>query len=104
MSLSESSSGEPPDSVISRPVPVQSDIIERLAGALDGMMSIDETKRVDRRRQSVIVFRGKLLGDAEVLYPAIAERFKALGYTASLQRQGQTDVALAAQGLMVARG
>jgi Zn-dependent protease len=104
MSLSESFSGELPESIVSRPVPVQSDIVERLAHSLDGMMSIDEVKRVDRRRQSAIVFRGTLLGDAETLYPMIAERFKALGYTASLQRQGKTDVALAVEGLLVARG
>src|SRR5438067_8379040 len=104
MSLSESFSGELPESIVSRPVPVQSDIVERLAGALDGVMSIDEVKRIDRRRQSAIVFKGTLLGDAEALYPLIADRFKTLGYTAALQREGKADVALAVEGLLVARG
>ncbi len=103
MSLSESLSGELPEQVVPSSPPVRSDMAGRLADALDGMIALEEVKRIERGRQSAIVFRGKLLGDAETLYPVITERFKALGYTASLQRIGQTDVVTAFEGLLVAR-
>ncbi len=104
MSLSESFSGELPGPIVSPSVSVQTDIADRLAAALDGIVSVEEVKRTERRRQSAVVFRGRLLGDAEALYPVIAERFKVLGYTASLQRQGKMDVVMALEGLLVARG
>ncbi|MCC7449877.1 MAG: site-2 protease family protein [Anaerolineae bacterium] len=103
MSLSESLYGELPERTqphIRSALP-QADNEDRLTQALDGLMLIQEMKRDERR--PVIVYRGTLLGDAEDLYPVIAARFKAIGYTPMLRREGQMDIVAALEGLMVAR-
>jgi Zn-dependent protease len=103
MSLSESLYGELPERTQPqiRPVLPQADNEDRLTQALDGLMLIQDVKRDERR--PVIVYRGTLLRDAEDLYPVIAERFKAIGYTPMMRREGQTDIVAAVEGLMVAR-
>ncbi len=105
MSLSESLSSELPEVIRPRIAPLlQPDIRDRLKAALDGLFNVEDVRQAENRRQTVLIFRGQLLGDAETLYPVILDRFKALGYTPSLQREGQTDLVLAAEGLLVARG
>jgi len=103
MSLSESLYGELPERTQPqiRPALPQADNEDRLTQALDGLMLIQEVKRDERR--PVIVYRGTLLRDAEDLYPVIAERFKAIGYTPMMRREGQTDIVAAVEGLIVAR-
>jgi membrane-associated protease RseP (regulator of RpoE activity) len=105
MSLSESLSSELPEIFRTRPAPLlQPDIRDQLKAALDGLFNVEEVRQAENRRQTVLVFRGQLLGDAETLYPIILERFKALGYTPTLQRDGQVDLVLAVQGVLVEHG
>src|SRR5262245_24608561 len=100
MSLSESFSGELSGPIVSphRLVEQQTDIIEQLTRALDGLFSVEDVRRIEQRRQFAVVFRGRLLGDAETLYPVIAESLKPFGYTATLHRQGRTDIVAAVEG------
>jgi len=115
MSVSESFSGESTGFVQPRPQPQPTpDITDKLTDALGDMMMIQNTQRAGslgadmfgRPRGedgSTIIFRGKLLGDAEALYPLIDANFKKYGYTATLQREGDIDIVIGFDGLIVAR-
>src|SRR5215813_5651488 len=104
MSLSESLSGDAPEyvapAVQTPPVITGKD---RLIDALDGLFEVQDIQEIMNRRGQGVLLKGVLLGDAESLYPMIAERFKAIGYTPTLQRQGKTDMIIAVEGLMMAR-
>src|SRR5258708_3610186 len=104
MSLSESLSGDAPEYVASAvQTPPAISGKDRLIDALDGLFEVQDIQEITNRRSQGVLLKGVLLGDAEALYPLIAERFKAIGYTPTLQRQGKTDVIIAVEGLMVAR-
>lgn len=111
MSLSESLSGDLPEYVGPRQSPPQPqsrfapppDMIGQLTQALEGLFFVQQSEQINTGRIPMIVLRGKLLGDAEALYPTIAERFKTLGYTPTMERRGEFDVIIAVEGLLVAR-
>ncbi len=104
MSLSESLFGDRSESVSSLPAASpQPDIVEQLSDALAGLLVIQNIQRVEARRTSAFVFRGRLLGDAQELYPIISDRFKTLGYTPLMERRGEQDIVVAVEGLVVGR-
>src|SRR5215470_2373128 len=96
MSLSESLSGDLPEYVAPPPSQIQPqsrfspppDDVGRLTEALQGLFYVEQAEQVDKPRAHAIVLKGKLLGDAEALYPTIAERFNTLGYTPTMERRG----------------
>jgi Zn-dependent protease len=111
MSISESLFGEPNENaerpiLLTTPRPA-SDISDELAHALGDLFVIQETapgpRSLAQRTMRTFIFRGKLTGDSETLYPIITERFKALGFTPMLQRDGDVDVVIALEGLLRAR-
>lgn len=77
--------------------------MERLTDALTDVLAIQQVQQVQNGRSAAIVFRGTLLGDAEMLYPTIAERFKSLGYTPMLEHRNNSDFVIAVEGLIVGR-
>ncbi|MBX3085586.1 MAG: site-2 protease family protein [Anaerolineae bacterium] len=87
--------------------PVQPDTIDLLTAALRDILDIDSTQQAEtlrgRERQRVVIFRGTLIKDAETAFPVVEERFHTLGYTPSMERQGEMDVILAVEGLVVGR-
>src|SRR5262249_570002 len=90
------------------------DIIAQLTEALENLMVVQSVGRVQmptttmfgRQRQdqgTPIVFKGKLLADAEVVYPTIEERFNKYDYTPRLQREGDDDILVALDGIVTGR-
>ena len=99
MSLSESLSGDAPEYVASAVLtPPAISGKDRLIDALDGLFEVQDIQEITNRRSQGVLLKGVLLGDAEAMYPLIAERFQAIGYTPTLQRQGKTDVIIAVDG------
>ena len=110
MSLSESAyDNQPHAAPASNPYlkPVQPDTIDLLKEALRDILDIDSSQQEEvvrgRERQRVVIFRGKLIKDAEMAFPLIEERFQTLGYTPSMEQRGEMDVILAVEGLAVGR-
>ncbi len=107
MSISESLAGEIPEyvgpSVGPSAEPPAIGIIEQLTNALTGLFSVQDAQHMVARRSSGVILRGTLLGDADEVYPVIAQRFRSLGYTPTLQRDRKSDIIVAAEGLQVAR-
>jgi Zn-dependent protease len=116
MSISESLSGESAGFSINATTPKlnQPDIIQQLSDTLENLMTIESARRamtpnVDmfgRARpvaSNTIIIRGHLLAEADKLYPIIAANFKQLGYTATLQREGDYDLVVAFDGIITGR-
>src|SRR5258708_7410033 len=107
MSISESLAGEIPEyvgpSVGPSAEPPAIGIIEQLTNALTGLFSVQDAQHMVAGRSSGVILRGPLLGDADEVYPVIAQRFRSLGYTPTLQRDRKSDIIVAAEGLQVAR-
>jgi Zn-dependent protease len=106
MSLSESAYDNQPHAAPtsnSYLKPVQPDTIDLLKEALRDVLDIDSTQQEEvvrrRERQRVVIFRGKLIKDAETAFPLLEERFHTLGYTPSMEQRGEMDVVLAIEGL-----
>jgi membrane-associated protease RseP (regulator of RpoE activity) len=76
--------------------------ISKLQMRLSGVLNVKEVKVLEAPDR-VVLFSGQLLGDAESAYAALRERFRALGYTPILQRQGEGEVIIAQQGVIVAQ-
>jgi len=76
--------------------------ISKLQTRLSGVLNVREVKVLEAPDR-VVLFSGQLLGDAESAYAALRERFRALGYTPILQRQGEGEVVIAQQGVIVAQ-
>jgi membrane-associated protease RseP (regulator of RpoE activity) len=109
MSLSESAYDNQQPIVPSSRVmkPIQPDTVDLLKEALRDILDIDSTQQAEniarRERQRVVIFRGKLIKDAEAAFPLIEERFATLGYMPSMEQHGEMDVILAVEGLAVGR-
>jgi membrane-associated protease RseP (regulator of RpoE activity) len=85
----------------SAPIMFESNVV-KLQAQLSGVLSVRDV-RVLEAPDRVISFSGQLLRDAESAYAALSDRFRALGYTPLLQRQGDGQVVIAQQGVVVAR-
>src|SRR5215470_17245165 len=115
MSISESLSGDFPKYLPPPPAPAVTppDLVEQLSDVLEDLMIVQSAERMPaagvdllgrgQPLNTAIVFRGKLLADAETLYPKINELFKKFGYTAMLQRDRDLDVVVAFDGVIMAR-
>ncbi len=80
-------------------VPPTAEPANRLAEALDGLFIVRKTETVLRGTETLLIFTGTLTDSAAALYEPIAERFRALGYTAMLERYKDEDVVVAVPGL-----
>ena len=76
--------------------------VQKLQAQLSDVLSVQDVKVLEAPDR-VVSFSGQLLRDAESAYAALRERFRALGYTPLLQRQGDGQVVIAQQGVIVAR-
>ncbi len=76
--------------------------VARLQAQLGDVLSVSDV-RVLEAPDRVVSFSGRLLRDAESAYGALRERFERLGYTPLLQRQGDSEVVIAQQGVVVVR-
>jgi len=76
--------------------------IQKLRAQLGDVLSVKDVQVLEAPDR-VVSFSGQLLRDAESAYAALRERFRALGYTPLLQRQGNGEVVIAQQGIVVAR-
>jgi len=76
--------------------------IQKLRAQLGDVLSVQDVQILEAPDR-VVSFSGQLLRDAESAYAALRERFRALGYTPLLQRQGNGEVVIAQQGIVVAR-
>ena len=76
--------------------------VQKLRAQLSDVLSVQDVKVLEAPDR-VVSFSGQLLRDSESAYAALRERFRALGYTPLLQRQGDVEVVIAQQGLVVAR-
>ncbi len=72
--------------------------LDRLRTALRDVFSIVQWRTF--AQPSGVEFRGYLLTDPDDAYPLIRERFEALGFTAFLMQEGQTQVVQAVAGVV----
>src|SRR3989304_7948049 len=73
--------------------------VPALQAQLTGLLSVRDVQVLEEPDR-VISFSGRLLRDAESAYEALRERFRALGYTPSLQRQGESEGEIAQRGVI----
>lgn len=85
----------------SLPIAFESNV-QKLQAQLSDVLSVRDVKVLEGPDR-VVLFSGQLLRDAESAYGALRERFRALGYTPLLQRQGDGEVVIAQQGVIIAR-
>jgi len=72
-------------------------VIGRLQNELSGQFNVADI-RASEQGDSVM-FIGRLARDAETVYDTLRERFRQLGYTLIMRRQGDADVMVAQKGL-----
>jgi membrane-associated protease RseP (regulator of RpoE activity) len=76
--------------------------IQKLQTQLRDVLLVSDV-RVLEAPDRVVSFTGQLLRDADSAYTTVRERFHALGYTPSLRREGENQVVIAQQGVVVAQ-
>lgn len=76
----------------------QLDIIGRLRAAVEGLFTVADVQTADRG--DAVIFIGRLASDADGVYTTLRERFKHLGYTPVLRREGQSDIVVAQRGVV----
>ncbi len=76
----------------------QLDIISRLRQAVDGLFTVSDVRTADRG--DAVIFIGRLASDADGVYATLRERFKGLGYTPVLRREGEADIVVAQRGVV----
>jgi len=76
--------------------------VSRLQAQLRDILSVNDVQVLEAPDR-VVSFRGQLLRDAESAYAVLRERFQALGYTPFLRRQGDSQVVVAQQGVIIPR-
>jgi membrane-associated protease RseP (regulator of RpoE activity) len=76
----------------------QMDLISRLRAEVEGLFHISDIRASDRG--DAVMFVGRLAHEAEPVYAALRERFRGLGYTPALRREGNADVVVAHRGLV----
>jgi membrane-associated protease RseP (regulator of RpoE activity) len=84
-----------------RPYQQQVDLIGQLRQEVEGLLRIADTQviRGASARGDAVMFAGQLVNDAEFTYNALRERFRRLGYTPFLRREGATDIVVAQRGV-----
>lgn len=75
----------------------QLDVVSRLRQEVEGFFHIADVRASGRGE--AVLFIGKLLNEAEPVYIALRERFRRLGYTALLRREGDSDIVVAQKGV-----
>lgn len=85
----------------SQPMVLESNI-SRLQAQLRDVLSVSDVQVLEAPDRAVS-FRGQLLRDAESAYAILRERFWALGYTPFLRQQGDSQVVVAQQGVIIPR-
>src|SRR5258706_12342427 len=78
----------------------QMDLVSRLRQQVEGLINIRELQTTDQGEG--VVFIGQLLLNAESAYSALRERFRSLGYTPVLRREGGDDIVVAHRGVFAA--
>lgn len=78
----------------------QMDLVSRLRQQVEGLFNITDVHTTDQG--DGVVFMGQLLLNAEAAYSALRERFRSLGYTPVLRREGNTDIVVAHRGVFAA--
>jgi membrane-associated protease RseP (regulator of RpoE activity) len=78
----------------------QLDLIGRLRQQLEGLLQISDVRTTDQGE--AVMFVGKLAHDAESVYGALRERFRSLGYTPVMRREGTSDIIVAQRGVVAA--
>ena len=73
------------------------DVIGRLRQEVEGLLRITDVRST--ARGDSVLFAGQLIQDAETVFGALKERFRRLGYTPLLRREGGTDIVVAQRGL-----
>lgn len=76
----------------------QLDLIGRLRQAVDGLLHVADVRTSERG--DAVVFIGRLAGEPEPAYTALRERFRGLGFTPLLRREGATDIVVAQRGVV----
>lgn len=77
-------------------------IIARLQSQLSDVLSINDVQVLQAPDRS-ISFSGRLLRAPDEAYSVLRERFQSLGYTPFLRRQGENQVVIAQQGVILPR-
>lgn len=76
----------------------QTDMIGRLRQAVEGLFHVADIRT--SARGDAVMFVGQLVHDAESDYGALRERFRPLGYTPILRREGNSDIVVAQRGVV----
>ena len=76
--------------------------VSRLQAQLSDVLSVNDVQVLEAPDR-VVLFSGRLLRDAADAYAVLRERFQALGYTPFLRRQGDSQVVVAQQGVIIPR-
>ncbi len=78
----------------------QMDLVSRLRQQVEGLFNVTDVHTTDQGEG--VVFIGQLLLNAEAAYSALRERFRSLGYTPILRREGNNDIVVAHRGVFAA--
>ena len=78
----------------------QMDLVSRLRQQVEGLFNISDVQTTDQGEG--VVFVGQLLLNAESAYSSLRERFRSLGYTPVLRREGNQDIVVAHRGVFAA--
>jgi membrane-associated protease RseP (regulator of RpoE activity) len=76
----------------------QLDLVARLRQQVEGLFNITDVRTLDQGEG--VMFIGQLARDAESAYAALRDRFRGLGYTPVLSREGSTDIVVAQRGVV----
>jgi len=77
-------------------------IVARLQSQLGGILNVSDSKVLEAPDRAVS-FSGHLLREPDDAYSVLRERFQALGYTPFLRKQGEYEVVIAQQGVILPR-
>lgn len=76
----------------------QMDVVGRLRQAVEGLFRVADIRT--STRGDAVMFVGQLTNDAESAYGPLRERFRPLGYTPLLRREGDRDIVVAQRGVV----
>ena len=77
-------------------------IVARLQSQLSGILNVSDAKVLEAPDRAVS-FSGHLLREPDDAYSVLRERFRAMGYTPFLRKQGEYQVVIAQQGVLLPR-